>query len=326
MNRFSHHPHASWHIWQETFAIYRTFFQNAPLLAPLWLAFFPCALYALIVKPFKKSWHINCIYLGLILQGIITFVAVVALAYPPTWRYVQATIYLTLFIGWPLLLYTLCPQVYHFFSSTRRYLLLLSVMTLSVFIHNQPFSLEKGITYYPPRVACLDQIIKAHHLHNGLAGYWTMRSTTLFNRTGTTVGSLHAKKDGVAIYNWNNSKADYRHGRYDFVILQQPPHDNINQERVVAQFGPPDEKFSTAICQGNQLLYYPNQYLYTNYGQGGSQPVSYIVYVYRHHQLNRFLAQHKSEFATPTLYTLTEGNKNRIIHQWHRLWHRLRDL
>ena len=265
-----------------TLSLYHGFFTHSPILSPLWLAFFPCALNVLLSKKYNNrvDGHIALICLTLLFQAPIVFLLIFlnASGMPPAWRYVQPNAIMIVFIGWPLLLYKILPQVFEYFSNINRYVTVIVVLTLSALprLGAHPMLTLHGIlSYYPPEVACADQLVKKYNLTNGLGGYWVSQPISMFSRTGTIVGSY--------LFDWNNYKGDYRHADYNYAIVRKD-HTTYLADSV----GPPASGIRNIFGRPDEVVPFCSM--------AGME-----VYIYRNGQINKFLKKNKNKIQTPSI-------------------------
>ncbi len=239
--------------------------EDSPFVGNMWLAFVIFTPISLITKRGTKP--IDFILLTLFLQiisGLLVFFCFrpVIEAFPI--RYLQPLLVIPAFIGPLLLLAKHWPTCRPFYSAKSYYGILLFMVLSTLAVPHPPFALSKKIHYYPQEVACLDQHVKKLGLTAGIAGYHDLHPFTIFSRTGVVIASVD--KDTMAPILWNNSRESYRNRHFDFVITK--PHKQTERPGfplVKSLLGVPDSTF--------------------NCGQ-------YLIAVYQHGQIDRFLASH----------------------------------
>jgi hypothetical protein len=100
-----------------------------------------------------------------------------------------------------------------------------------------------------PAAASLARFLSAHHLRNGVAGYWNANSTTLVSRDRIVVRPLWFRPGhGLALYLWEVDGGLLNPAEYDvnFLVATAPtPHSaaGVTSAETIAQFGRPDREY-----------------------------------------------------------------------------------
>jgi hypothetical protein len=99
-----------------------------------------------------------------------------------------------------------------------------------------------------PASVSLARFLSAHHLRNGLAGYWNADSTTLVSRDRVVMRSVQFHPGhGLSAYRWEldgrllNPAANH----VNFLVATAPAHSpaTVTAAEAVAQFGRPDRQY-----------------------------------------------------------------------------------
>lgn len=137
------------------------------------------------------------------------------------------------FLCLPLLIAKISsPTIFQ--NVNRYYSLFMTILLTSLLIFNPIRPASALFDYYPPIAQCLDEHAKKGELFNkrGVTGYWVARVATMLSKENVQlVPTLSAKP-----YNWMNTKNDYRHQRFYFVLSR-------DITPVTTNWGKPDKHF-----------------------------------------------------------------------------------
>jgi hypothetical protein len=97
-----------------------------------------------------------------------------------------------------------------------------------------------------PASASLARFLSAHHLRNGVAGYWNADSTTLVSGDRVVMRSVQfSRGHGLSVYRWEldgrllNSRAN----DVNFLVATAPGPRAVTSAEAVAQFGRPYRQY-----------------------------------------------------------------------------------
>ncbi len=122
----------------------------------------------------------------------------------------------------------------------------LGVVLFFVSILSSFFIFQKGIglTYYPEKIACLDELAKSRSWKRGLASFWYVRPMRIFSRQGLEPDDYLYD---LMLFYWQN-RLDWfeRDLEYSFAII-----DGLDESKVREKFGEPSE---VVYCKGVKIF------------------------------------------------------------------------
>lgn len=129
-------------------------------------------------------------------------------------RHYQPIILFPVFIGIPLWLMwaSNLGQVV-----SKYFLWIILSILLTAYVFGERGSIKNVLNFYPPSVACLDQVVNKYHLENGAANYWEAKSYRSLSRTPVNIVAVNSElKPHYAI----NTMNDYNNKQFNFLIIQ----------------------------------------------------------------------------------------------------------
>ncbi|MGD0704531.1 MAG: hypothetical protein ABSA02_32160 [Trebonia sp.] len=106
-----------------------------------------------------------------------------------------------------------------------------------------------SVTAARPASVPLARFLSAHHLRNGLAGYWNADSTTLVSDDRVIMRSVRFRRGhGLSAYLWefNDQWLDSQASDVNFVVATAPgphPGSTVTSAEAIAQFGRPYQQY-----------------------------------------------------------------------------------
>lgn len=232
--------HYSWNIIiqvQQTIALY---YAENPIIV-LISFFFLCWGIKLFFQAFRKTSHkknelTHFIIITCSASIFLTLFSSLFLDHDfekPTFfglRHFTNALILPSFLCLPLLLAQLSSAIPQFVN--RYYFLFMAIFLACLFLFNPIRPLSELLDYYPPIAQCLDEHAKKGELFNkhGVTGYWVARVTTLLSKENVQLVPILSAKP----YDWMNTKNDYRHQRFYFVLSR-------DITPVTTDWGKPDQ-------------------------------------------------------------------------------------
>lgn len=152
-------------------------------------------------------------------------------------RHFQTIVLFPVFIGLPIYLmrYTNLGNIISKYYAT----FILSILFCILIFHHKGESLMKIVNYYPPSVACIDRYAKEYHLKNGIAGYWDSKSISFLSKQHVNIVAVRKHKKSLIPQIWFDTIDDYSRGNFNFVIVNNTPHEYPNAKDITKVYGSP---------------------------------------------------------------------------------------
>ena len=106
--------------------------------------------------------------------------------------------------------------------------------------------------------ATLASWLEAHHLRNGVGGYWASSITTVESRGAITVRPVWANPDGELGWYMKLSSASWYAGQqFQFLVYETPVYQGVDSASAVRTWGPPAH---TYVVGGYHVLVWSNTF------------------------------------------------------------------
>src|ERR1019366_6701477 len=124
------------------------------------------------------------------------------------------------------------------------------------------FATGLGCTLAQPVAAqsasTLASFLEAHHLRNGVGGYWAASITTVESRGAVTVRPVLADPDGELGRYMKLSSANWYAGQhFQFLVYETPVYQGVDSASAVRTWGPPAH---TYVVGGYHVLVWSNTF------------------------------------------------------------------
>jgi hypothetical protein len=199
-----------------------------------------------------ERWWLDDVLVIAIFGSVLTFVVLAVNGVPGARYLVAAVVFASVLAG------RIVAQAWHQLRpgrTTRTICVLGAAVSLW-------FAAGLGYTFAQPvpvqSASVLASFLEAHHLRNGVGGYWAASITTVESRGVVTVRPVLADPDGELGRYMKLSSADWYAGQhFQFLVYETPVYQGVDSASATKTWGPPAH---TYVVGGYHVLVWSNTF------------------------------------------------------------------
>jgi len=114
--------------------------------------------------------------------------------------------------------------------------------------------LQKYRDYYPPLVACIDEVAAERGVYSGVGGYWDAKYVSALSKQNVFISQVYAN---FQPYIWINNPNWYQRFPPAFVLFDTKANLKLDMSMIINRYGYPEEIVS---CEDHELWFYDRPY------------------------------------------------------------------